>query len=182
MIKEINLLPRQHQTHRLLVLHGQSLNNMYHAILIGLFFLAAIYIGTWMLVKHVHSPTAFHLDTATNEAQSSAHSQIKNTNYLLQAAKQSMNQQTFWISHLSEILSQVPVGVFITEIALRQAVQDGQQTHALQVSGIAKSHQSLTEYETRAKKLPWVKKFDAPLRNLAVSEKPTLTFIFNIYK
>jgi len=183
MKNEINLLPITFQSFRFKRLLGQRLNRIYWAGLLGLLIANAAYLGSWLVVNQYEFHPVIQLDKAGNTtADNNVIQQVQATNQLLQALHQRLSQHEPWTPLVTELLTNIPDGILISELAFKQAVLDNKPTHALQVSGIGASRKVLADFETEIKSFSWIKQVDAPLHNLTITEQPTISFTFNLYR
>lgn len=159
MKREINLLPPAFQLQRRHIQYARGARGLLRHVAAGVFgvgvIVAATY-GTLRLIAADLTMRAPDTTQATNEAEA----KIIEANELLAAIESRQAASVLWTESVREILPNMPDELTLTQISV-----DEKQN--LSLTGVARSRDSVVEFEQILRELPWVQRVDAPLQNFA---------------
>lgn len=159
MKREINLLPPAFQLQRRHIEYVRGARGLLRHVMAGVVgigvIVAAIY-GTLRLIATDLTMGAPDTTQAINETGA----KIIETNELLAAIESKQTASVLWTESVREILPNMPAELTLTQISV-----DEKQN--LSLTGVARSRDSVVEFEQILYELPWVQRVDAPLQNFA---------------
>lgn len=182
MKKDINLLPSSAQHTRLHHLLARRWNYLYWATVVSAILVGITYAGIWWALRQSVQAVTEQTAIITSEGND-AQAQTQAVNQILNTIDQRLVSRHPWTPLTTDVLGAVPNEVTIVNLALKEALADGQPTSALAVSGRASKRDVIEAYRQSLDKLPWVDHIEAPLSNFSNSNtQGAFPFTFIIFR